>query len=376
MVKHIAKRTKLHNKAVLVRLDLNVPLGENKKVDAFEDWRIQSSLKTIQYLKKHKARTIIISHIGRDPKESLKPVSDYLQKKIKHTFIPEVLSERVTQAVEDMKPGEVVMLENLRSDEGEIANKASFARGLSRLAEIYVNDAFAVCHRRHASIVGIPKHIPSYAGFQLHEEITHLHKLVDKPKRPFTFILGGAKFETKLPLIKKFLDHADTVFVGGALMNDFFKVQSLDVGKSVVSEKRFNIRGLLKKESLIVPHDVLVERDGKVVSCATREIQKKDVVVDIGPESQQTLVDAIADSKLVLWNGPLGWYEKGHKEGSKACAQAMSKTKGTTVVGGGDSVALVREIKQEKNIDFISTGGGAMLELLEKGTLPGIKALE
>jgi phosphoglycerate kinase len=376
MFKHIKTKKNLKGKRVIVRLDLNVPLGANKKVDEDEDWRIQKSLKTINFLKKQQAKIILISHIGRDKKDTLKPVAKYFQKFIDLEFIEDILSESVYEKVDQMENGDIILLENLRQEPFEKENKSSFARGLSRLGDIYVNDAFAVCHRRHASIIGIPEHLPSYAGFQLADEIDHLKKVLKKTQRPLLFVLGGSKFETKLPLIKKFIDHADNVFLGGALINDFYKVQGFELGKSLTSGKKFNIRKLLENKSLYVPEDVLVKRGNSSVVVKPDELKKSDMIVDIGKKSEKVLKNLIDESAVVLWNGPLGFYEKGFSKGSEGGLKHLAKSKAFSIVGGGDSVVLLRDAKSEDGVNFVSTGGGAMLEFLLKGSLPGIKALD
>jgi phosphoglycerate kinase len=375
-MKLITKVKKLEGKKVLLRTDFNVPLGENGTISGDEAVRIERSLETIKFLKKEKAKVIIISHIGRDGNDSLRPIAEYLSKKIKLTFLKGHIQDFVHEHIEAMKPGDIVMLENLRQDEGEVTNNSSFARGLSRLADIYVNDAFAVSHRRHASIVGIPKFLPSYSGILLDEEVSHLSKAIKKPKKPFLFILGGAKFETKLPLIKKYLKIADIIFVGGALQNNFFKADGKEIGKSLVDTKRYNLGSLIKTKKVILPKDVLVRDGENIRTVSVEEVSKNDTIVDIGPDSVKDLIEKIQTSKTVLWNGPLGLYEQGFTTSTEAIAKALSKSKAMSIVGGGDTVVTIKKLKLEKKIGFVSTGGGAMLEYLEKGKLPGIEALQ
>jgi len=375
-MKSIQRLKKLEGKRVLLRTDFNVPLGENGKVTADEAVRIEKSLETINFLRKAKAKTIIISHIGRDGNDSLRPVAEYLAKKIKITFLKGHIQDFVHEHIEKMKPGEVVLLENLRQDEGEIANSSSFARGLSRLADIYVNDAFAVSHRRHASIVGIPKFLPGYAGFLLQSEVSHLGTLIKKPKKPFLFILGGAKFETKLPLIKKYIGAVDTVFVGGALQNNFFKAEGKEVGISLIDSKKYNLGSLLRTKKIMLPVDVMVEEGDTKKTVSSLEVSKSQKIVDIGPESISLLKQKIQSAKMILWNGPLGLYEDGFVTSTEEIAKAISKSSAVSLVGGGDTVVSIKKLKLEKKIGFVSTGGGAMLEYLEKGKLPGIEALK
>lgn len=375
-MKSIKTLKNLKGKKIILRTDFNIPLGKNKKVDPEESWRVDKGLDTINFLKKQGAKTIVISHIGRDKKESLKPVSDFISKQVKLTFVDGHIQEFVHEAVGEMKDGDVVMLENLRQDPGEVGNSPSFARGLSRLADIYVNDAFSVCHRRHASIVGIPKYLKSYAGLQLEEEVKNLGKTLLSSASPFLFILGGAKFETKLPLVKKYLPKVDHLFVGGALQNNFFKSKGIEVGKSLIDSKKFNLGTLCKDEKLILPEDVVVQRKKEKVVISIDEIKTSDSIMDIGPKTIKNLSKKIKESKTVLWNGPLGFYEKGFTEGTESIVKALAKSDAKSIVGGGDTVVMVKKLKAQNKLTFVSTGGGAMLEYLQKGKLPGIEALK
>lgn len=374
-MKSIQTLKNLQGKKVLLRTDFNVPLGSDGKISKEEAGRIDASLETIKYLKKNGAKTIIVSHIGRDASESLRPVAEYLQGKVKVKFIEGHIQDFVHEAIDAMKDGDIIMLENLRQDAGEVANGSSFARGLSRLADIYVNDAFAVCHRRHASIVGVPKFLKSYAGFLLHSEISNLQKVIKNPKKPFVFILGGAKFETKLPLIKKYIKIADQIVVGGALQNNFFKALGFEIGQSLSDDRRFNLGSLVKTKKIILPTDLIVSSSSGVRLTAPGDVKKNEKIVDIGPETINSIVDTFAKAKTILWNGPLGLYEEGFNESTITLAKALAKSKAYTVIGGGDTVVTLKELKIEKKINFVSTGGGAMLEFLQKGTLPGIDAL-
>jgi 3-phosphoglycerate kinase len=374
-MKSIKSLKKLEGKKVLLRTDFNIPLGKDGVIEKEEAVRIEKSLDTIQHLKKLGAKIIIISHIGRDSKDSLLPIAKYLSKKIKLTFLKGHIQDNVHEHIKTMKAGDIVMLENLRQDEGEVTNSSSFARGLSRLADIFVNDAFAVSHRRHASIVGVPKFLPSYSGFLMEQEVTHLSSVIKKPKKPFLFILGGAKFETKLPLIKKYLKVADAVFVGGALQNNFFKAEGLEIGKSLIDEKRYNLGSLLRTKKILLPKDLIVRHGTKTRVCLVGEVKSEEMIVDIGPETLADLEARVKKAKMVLWNGPLGLYEEGFTESTERIAKTISKSPGLSVVGGGDTVVTIKKLKLEKKIGFVSTGGGAMLEYLEKGRLPGIDAL-
>jgi phosphoglycerate kinase len=325
----------LKGKTALVRVDFNVPIRGGKILD---DFRIKCALPTIKFLQKKGAKIILISHLGAESGKTLKPVMKYLDK---------------------LKLKNVVLMENLRQNPGEEKNSQEFAKRLARLGDIYVNDAFPVCHREHASIVSVPKYLPSYAGFQLESEVKNL-KMAEHPAHPFLFILGGAKFETKIPLITKFLKTADAVFIGGALMNNFFKESGMDVGKSLVDKKNFGLKKLIRNEKLFLPIDVVV---------------KDNAFVDVGEKTTELLIGLINKSKFVLMNGPMGNYEKGFGKATEQILKALAKSKAKVIIGGGDTVALVSKLKLEKKFFFVSSGGGATLEFLSKGTLPGIKAL-
>lgn len=361
-------------KKILVRVDFNVPIKGGKILD---DFRIKKSIATIKYLQKKEAIVILIAHIGRGGGESLKPVFLKLKKYLpKVQFIDSpVLGEETFDALSELKKGDVVLLENLRNNEGEERNSPSFARGLSRYADIYVNNAFSVSHRAHASVVSLPKHLPNYAGLQLIEEVENLSKIFD-PKHPFLFILGGAKFETKIPLIKKYLRQADNVFISGAIANDFFKAKGYEVGESLVGPNNFQIASLIKRPNLILPVDVKVIKGSSSRFCLSNEVKKDETIVDIGPQSIKELEDLVEKSKFILWNGPLGKYESGFDKATTSLLKTVSKSKTYSVVGGGDTVSIISKLKIEDKFNFVSTGGGATLDFLTKETLPGIKALK
>lgn len=372
MIKNIREVTNLKERKVLVRVDFNVTLGKNATVDESEDWRIQKSLETLKYLQIAGAKTIVVSHIGRDKHETLKPVAEYLQKFMKVNFVPTWDHDTIRAIVADMMPGDVILLENLRQNDGEEANDEKFASFLASLADMYVNDAFAVSHRAHASIVGVPDYLQAYAGFWLQKEIANLGKAIEKPEHPFLFILGGAKFDTKIALIRKFETIADQIFIGGALANNFFQTIGLHVGKSLV-DKDAKVAEFFNKDNIKIPFDVVV-KGGEVKELPN--INEEDVIVDAGPNTLAELVKIIPTFKTILWNGPLGLYEEGYDNSSKEILKAIAESGAFSVIGGGDTVNLVKEMGLQDKISFVSTGGGAMLEFLAKGTLPGIQALE
>lgn len=372
-MKSIKEAGALSGKRVIVRVDFNVPIINGKVRD---DFRIKKALPTIEFLVKKGAKVILLAHLGEDGSASLEPIANTLKKYIAVSFIKTSLFSPITdEAVLDQKKGTVILLENIRREKAEKENTSSFGRALSRFGDIYVNDAFSVSHRVHASVVGIPKHIPSYAGFQLLDEVKHLSS-VFTPPHPFLCIFGGAKFETKVPLVKKFIREADTIFIAGALMNTFFKTKGYEVGQSLVEEGNFGIPKLLKDTKIILPSDVVVAQ-GKVHKVVSADrVSKDDVIVDIGTRSVEELQKLILRSKCILWNGPLGKYESGFGGATEKILKTIALSKAKSVIGGGDTVALVDKLKLEKKLGFVSTGGGATLDFLAKGTLPGIKALK
>jgi phosphoglycerate kinase len=238
-----------------------------------------------------------------------------------------------------------------------------------------VNEAFPVSHREDASIILLPKILPAYAGLQLEEEVKNLSHAFEKPKRPFLFILGGAKFSTKMPLIEKYLELADHVFVGGALADDFLKAEGDEVGKSLVDDADYDLGKTLKNKKLILPIDVLVRSGDKFINKKANEVKKNETILDIGKETVENLLPLIAKAKLILWNGPLGKYEDHGAEATKEILKLVAASSAESIIGGGDTVALISELKIEDKFSFVSTGGGATLDFLANGTLPGIKAL-
>lgn len=364
----------LSGKRILVRVDFNVPLAKGKVID---DFRIRKALPTITYLHKKGAIVILLAHLGEDGTESLKPVADVLKKLVPsvHFVDTSIFSDETELLLAGLKKGSIVLLENLRREVGEKKNAPSFARALSRFGEVFVNDAFSVSHRPHASIIGITKYLPGYAGLQLEDEVKNLSRAF-KPEHPFLFILGGAKFETKIPLVKKFIRDADSVFIGGALANDFFKVKGYEVGVSLVEEGDFQIPSLVKHKNLILPPDVEVEK-GKVHHFVKPSMVEKDeMIIDVGPESVELLKGLIAKAKFILWNGPLGKFGENAGNSTKSLLKLIAASSAESIIGGGDTVAYISKLKLEDKLGFVSTGGGATLDFLAKGTLPGIKVLK
>ncbi len=330
----------IRGKRVLTRVDWSAPIRDGEILD---DYQIRQSFSTIEYLQKAGAKVILLSHAEKD-KDSLLPVFNYVKNLLPVTFI---------------KPSNLVLLENVRRNKGEKENSIAYAKKLSKLGDIFVNEAFSVSHRRHASVVSIPKFLPSCIGLQFAREIKELSR-VFYPKQPFLFILGGAKFETKLPLLKKFIDIADEIFIGGALANNFLKIKGVDVGDSLIDSSEFGLSDLLETNKLILPEDTVM-------------INNK--IMDIGPVTMENLKSKISAAKLILWNGPLGFYELGYKTATLQLAKMIAELGHESIVGGGDTLAVIRELNIIDKYSFVSTGGGAMLDFLATGTLPGIEAL-
>lgn len=365
-------RENLKGLRVLVRSEFNVPM-ENAQVRS--DFRIRKAITTISYLRGAGAQIVICSHIGRDSKESLEPISRALKPLLPHVFVKDIVGREANLALSAMVPGDVVLLENLRQHPGEAANDPEFARMLASYADIYVNDALSVSHRAHASITGIVQHIPGYAGILFAQEHDHLSAALN-PVSPAVVIVGGAKFETKEPLIRKLLDIYDAVFIGGAIANDLLKARGFPVGRSVISTGT-PATGVLNHPKLVIPSDVTVENEQKQARVKkVADVAVGDKIVDIGPDSFAELARLIRGAKFVLWNGPTGLYEDGYVEWTEAVAQAIAGSSAYTVVGGGDTIATIAELGIEQKYTFLSTAGGALLEFLIKGTLPGIEALK
>ena len=371
-MRDIRKIKNLRGKKILLRVDLNVPVKNGRIEDEF---RINKALPTIKFLKKNGAKVILLSHFGKGG-DTLEPLAGALSKYIKTTFVKAVTGSEAKKFIAEMKNGEVVLLENLRNDPGEKGGDKKFARELAALGDIYVNEAFSVSHRKDASIVLLPKLLPAYAGMNLVNEVEGLGRAMKTVRHPFLVIIGGAKFSTKLPLIKKYLKPADHIFIGGALAHEFFKARGYEVGESLVEEKGAeSVKRIFKNKKIILPTDVKISLEGGLVNKKTADVSKGDVILDIGDESVEKLKELIEKAKLVFWNGPLGKYEDGGAESTKKILEALSRARAHSVVGGGDTAALVNQMKIEKKLSFVSTGGGAALYFLAHGTLPGIKAL-
>lgn len=368
----------LKGKTILLRAGFDVFIKNGKVVDSK---RIEILLPTIKYLM-NKGPLVILSHQGR-PKgkrnmiftqKPLIPVLEKLLKK-KIKFASSCIGVETEKMAKSLKKGEVLLLENLRFEPGEEKNDLIFAKKLSKLGDVYVDDAFPDAHREHASIVGIPKYLPSYIGLQFLEEIKYLSLVFKKTKHPFLLILGGAKFETKLPIIKHFLKTADNIFIGGALVSQVLKEGGFETGISLVENKSYGLPSIVKNSKIMLPIDLLI-LDGKIKqNISFNGVPKNGNIVDIGLETIKELESKIKKAKMILWNGPLGESSAGFVLGTEKIIRAIAKTKAISIVGGGDTTEVISKLKLENKFTFISTGGGATLEYLAKGTLPGIKAL-
>ncbi len=364
----LLKDAAVRGKRVLLRLDLDMPLVNGVLRDTY---RIERALKTLQFLRAQGAKTLIVSHIGRNPTETLQPVYEYLKTLIPLRFVS-TLSE-AKKEMQNLHEGEFLLLENLRGFEGETENAPAFAKELAALGDIFVNEAFAVSHRSHASIVGVPRLLPHYVGFVFSEEVEQLSKAFS-PAHPALVILGGAKFETKTPLVEKFLTIADTVFVCGALANDIYKARGYETGTSLVSLP-LPPAFLRANPKLQVPVDVIARGAGGSKNKSADTVFSDEKIVDAGTETLADLRALIERAKFVLWNGPLGEYESGFDAGTIALAEMLAESDAETIIGGGDLLAVVSKLGLLERFSFVSTGGGAMLEFLANGTLPGIEAL-
>ncbi len=384
----------LRGKRVLVRVDFNVPLDENRNIT--DDTRIVESLPTIRYLVERGARVILVSHLGRPkgkPKDELRmdPIAKRLEELLgrKVTKVNDCIGEEVKRAVAQLKDGDVLLLENIRFYPEEEANDENFARALAELADIYVNDAFGAAHRAHASTAGVAKFLPAYAGFLMEKELEALGEKLNNPIRPFLAILGGAKVSSKIGVLRKLLEKVDVLLVGGGMSYTFIKAMGYEVGKSLLEE------GMIEEARQILevaqargvrfelPLDFVVAPEGKE-GIATRVVDWDKIPpdmggFDIGPKTVEKFGEYIKEAKTIFWNGPLGLFEvnlfaRGTIEIAKKVAEA-AESGAIVVVGGGDTVAAIKQAGVERKITHISTGGGASLEFVEGRPLPGVEVL-
>jgi phosphoglycerate kinase len=399
MAKLTLRDVQVSGKRALVRVDFNVPTEERGgKIEITDDTRIRESLPTINYLREHGAKTILMSHLGRPKgkpveKYSLRPVGEYLHTLIKQPviFSHDTIGKIPEEIIAHMQDGDVALLENVRFHPEEEANDPIFAEALAKLGDVYVNDAFGAAHRAHASTAGVTKFIqPAVMGFLMEKELKYLHEELDQPAKPFLVIMGGAKVSDKIGVLKALMEKADTILIGGAMANTFFKAQGIPIGKSRVEADKIDLANELvdlAKErgvKLQLPVDVVEAQEIKIGAQIrnTQKLSPKHGIddgwqaVDIGSATIALFRDEIAKAKTILWNGPVGIFEiPDFAEGTFAIAEAMANSGAITIIGGGDSVTAVKQAGLADKMTFISTGGGASLELLEGKELPGVAAL-
>ncbi len=392
-INNLVDNCKLEGKRVLIRVDFNVPL-KNGLVS--ENSRIKKVLPTINFLIKNKAKTIIISHVGRPkgrniPDLTLKPIAKELGKLLnkKITFLNETIGPKVVDKSKSISNGDILLLENLRFYKDEELNSKNFAEELSKNGDIYVNEAFSCSHRDHASISEITNYISSYAGQQLLQEINMIKMLTDNAKKPVSCIIGGSKISTKIGVLTNLIKKMNNIIIVGAMANNFIKYKNYNIGQSVYEKDAVNlIKDIMKKSEennckIIIPTDVIVSKNlnSKGQLKNLDEIDDSDLILDIGNKTIETIVKIIEDSKTLLWNGPAGYFEidefsLGSNKIAKIIAKNTKNKSLISVAGGGDTVAAINKFKCLEGFSYISTAGGAFLELLEGKILPGIKALE
>ncbi|XP_031505178.1 phosphoglycerate kinase, cytosolic-like isoform X5 [Nymphaea colorata] len=389
------RREELRGKRVFLRVDLNVPLGENHRIT--DDTRIRASIPTIKYLMDGGAKVILASHLGRPkgvtPKYSLSPLVPRLSELlgINVEKADDCIGDEVAKKVLSLPDGGVLLLENVRFYQEEEKNDPGFAKKLASLADLYVNDAFGTAHRAHASTEGVAKLLkPAVAGFLMQKELDYLVGAVSNPRRPFAAVVGGSKVSTKIGVIESLLEKVDILILGGGMIFTFFKAQGYSVGSSLVEEDKLNLatslieKATAKGVALLLPTDVIVadkfapDAESKVVPA--KAIPEGWMGLDIGPDSTQAFCDALESAKTVIWNGPMGVFEfEKFAVGTQAIAKKLGELTGngvTTIIGGGDTVAAVEKAGLGEKMSHISTGGGASLELLEGKMLPGVLALD
>lgn len=391
-IKSIRKVKKIAGKKVLLRVDFNIPM-ENGHIQ--DDYKIVASLPTIRFLLRYKSKIIIATHLGRPDGEkikkySLKPGAKRLRELLgeknhpvsRVKFINDCIGFKVGNEVSKLKEGEILMLENLRFYKEEQKDNKEFAKQLANLADIYINDAFANSHRKHASMNAIQKYLPAYAGLLLEEEIKNLYKIIH-PKKPLIVVIGGAKIKTKIRLLKKISKKGAKILIGGALANNFLKAYNLEIGQSLIDKASLSFAKKFKKKNILLPIDVLVrqakEAKGKPEVKSVDKVGKEDIILDIGPETIRLFSNHIKKAKTIIWNGPMGKFEEEHfKHGSLAIARVVAaRARGWAfgVVGGGDTIKILKMTKMQDYVDWISTGGGAMITYLSGEPMPGLKQI-
>lgn len=388
MDKKTVKDIDVKGKRVLVRVDFNVPLARREVAD---DTRIRAALPTIRYLLNQGAAVILISHLGRPKgqvREDLRmdPVARRLSELLGQEVVKvdDSIGPEVEAAAARLNSGQVLLLENLRFHKEERENDPTFAAKLAALAELYVNDAFGAAHRAHASVSGVPAHLPAVAGFLMEKELNFLGVALERPEHPFVAILGGAKISDKIGVVENLLSKVDALLIGGGLANTFLKAQRYEVGESLVEEESLPLaREIVSKagKRLVLPEDVVVadafEAQARAKTVSVDEVAAGWRILDIGPKTVELFGERLASAKTVVWNGPMGVFEfPRFAQGTVAIAQKLAQIEAMTIIGGGDTAAAVRQAGLADKMSYISTGGGASLEFLEGTALPGVAALE
>jgi phosphoglycerate kinase len=379
-------------KCALVRVDFNVPMSGETITD---DTRIRAALPTIRYLIEGGAKVVLMSHLGRPkgqrvPEYSLQPVALHLMELLKEAkvkYVRDCIGEDVEEAAAKLRSGDVLLLENLRYHRQETENDDEFAKQLAHLGDVYVNDAFGTAHRAHASTAGVAKYLPAAAGFLMEKELAVMGEALANPIRPFVAVIGGAKVSDKIGVIQNLLQKVDTLLIGGGMANTFLKAQGKELGQSLVEEGALETAAKLLEEAkrqgceFLLPSDLVVaetfNRDAAYATYAADEMPVKGMALDIGPETLARYQKVVEGAKTVVWNGPMGVFEMpAFAVGTKGIAVSMAKVNGTTIVGGGDSVAAIEGANLADAMTHVSTGGGASLEFLEGKALPGVEALQ
>ncbi len=378
----------LKGKKTFVRVDFNVPVKDGVVQD---DTRIREALKTIEFAKNAGAKVILASHLGRPKGEkkselSLKPVAEYISEKFfQIDFVDDCIGDKVINRINNLKDGDVILLENLRYYKGEEKNFPEFVDELQKFTEIYINDAFGTCHRKHASVYGLPERINEKApGFLVEKEVKYFESLMKKPEKPFAAILGGAKVSDKIGVIKSLIKISDKIFIGGAMAYTFLAQKGISIGNSLLEKDSLDVvkevyeEAAKKNVSIFIPIDHICSKEfnGKPVVVSTENIPDGLMGLDIGKMTIEKYLKELKECKTVLWNGPMGVFENpDYAEGTYAIANFLADSDAVTVVGGGDSVSAVKKAGVADRISHISTGGGASLEYIEFGSLPGIEIL-
>lgn len=395
-MKKTLKDLDVKGKKVLVRVDFNVPFSKTNKGEITDDSRIKAALPTIEYLLDNGAKVILMSHLGRpkgeaNPDFSLAPVAkrleELLKKPVKFLDSDVVVDDEVRKGVDELKEGEVALLQNTRYRKEETKNVEEFSKELASLGEIYVNDAFGTSHRAHSSNVGVSSILPSALGFLVEKEVTVMGGALENPERPFVAILGGAKVSDKIGVIENLIEKVDTILIGGGMAYTFLKAQGKEIGKSLLEEDKMDLALQLVKKAeeknvkLLLPVDCVIAEeiaeDAETEIVDINSIPADKEALDIGPKTAEMYANEVLKAKTVVWNGPMGVFELPvFAKGTYAVAKALADSDAVTIVGGGDSALAVEKAGYKEEISHVSTGGGASLELLEGKVLPGIDAIE